>query len=78
MAAKRLSKSRASRRRSPRSRRRLKPALLPHDPLDDRNAIIEIPRRHRRDEAPCVAADLLRMYTRFIERSGGASRPSSR
>ncbi len=49
---------------------RLKPALLPHDPLDDRNAIIEIRAGTGGDEAALFAADLLRMYTRFIERSG--------
>jgi peptide chain release factor 1 len=49
---------------------RLKPALLPHDPLDDRNAIIEIRAGTGGDEAALFAADLFRMYTRFIERSG--------
>ncbi|MFL5606022.1 MAG: peptide chain release factor 1 [Gemmatimonadaceae bacterium] len=49
---------------------RLKPALLPHDPLDDRNAIIEIRAGTGGDEAALFAADLLRMYTRFIDRSG--------
>lgn len=49
---------------------RLKPALLPHDPLDDRNAIIEIRSGVGGDEAALFAADLFRMYTRFIERSG--------
>jgi len=49
---------------------RLKPALLPHDPLDDRNAIIEIRAGTGGDEAALFAADLYRMYTRFIERAG--------
>ena len=49
---------------------RLKPALIPHDPLDDRNAIIEIRAGTGGDEAALFAADLYRMYTRFIERSG--------
>jgi peptide chain release factor 1 len=49
---------------------RLRPALLPHDPLDDRNAIIEIRAGTGGDEAALFAADLFRMYTRFIERSG--------
>ena len=48
----------------------LKPALLPHDPLDDRNAIIEIRAGTGGDEAALFAADLFRMYTRFIERRG--------
>ena len=46
---------------------RLKPALLPHDPLDDRNAIVEIRAGTGGDEAALFAADLFRMYTRFIE-----------
>jgi peptide chain release factor 1 len=49
---------------------RLKPALLPHDPLDDRNAIIEIRAGTGGDEAALFAADLYRMYTRFVERAG--------
>jgi peptide chain release factor 1 len=49
---------------------RLRPALIPHDPLDDRNAIIEIRAGTGGDEAALFAADLFRMYTRFIERSG--------
>jgi peptide chain release factor 1 len=49
---------------------RLKPALIPHDPLDDRNAIIEIRAGTGGDEAALFAADLYRMYTRFIERAG--------
>jgi peptide chain release factor 1 len=56
---------------------RLKPALLPHDPLDDRNAIIEIRAGTGGDEAALFAADLLRMYTRFIERSGWRIEPIS-
>ncbi len=50
---------------------RLKPLLLPHDPLDDRNAIIEIKPGTGGDEAALFAADLYRMYTRFIERQPG-------
>jgi peptide chain release factor 1 len=50
--------------------KRLKPALLPHDPLDDRNAIVEIRAGTGGDEAALFAADLFRMYTRFIERQG--------
>ncbi len=50
---------------------RLKPALLPHDPLDDRNAIVEIRAGTGGDEAALFAADLFRMYSRFIERQPG-------
>ena len=49
---------------------RLKPLLLPHDPLDDRNGIVEIRAGTGGDEAALFAADLYRMYTRYIERKG--------
>ena len=49
----------------------LKPLLVPHDPLDDRPAIIEIRAGTGGDEAALFAADLYRMYTRYIERHGG-------
>jgi len=45
----------------------IKPALIPHDPLDDRPAIIEIRGGAGGDEAALFAADLYRMYTRFAE-----------
>jgi len=46
----------------------LKPLLIPHDPLDERNAIVEIRAGTGGDEAALFAADLYRMYTRYIER----------
>ena len=49
----------------------LKPLLLPPDPLHDRNAIVEIRAGTGGDEAALFAADLYRMYTRYIERHGG-------
>ena len=49
----------------------LKPLLVPHDPLDDRTAIVEIRAGTGGDEAALFAADLYRMYTRYIERHGG-------
>jgi peptide chain release factor 1 len=45
----------------------IKPALIPHDPLDDRPAIVEIRGGAGGDEAAIFAADLYRMYTRFAE-----------
>ncbi|HEX5435983.1 MAG TPA: peptide chain release factor 1 [Gemmatimonadaceae bacterium] len=48
--------------------RRLRPLLTPHDPLDDRSAIVEIRAGTGGDEAALFAADLYRMYTRFAER----------
>ncbi|MGE0439407.1 MAG: peptide chain release factor 1 [Gemmatimonadales bacterium] len=44
--------------------------LLPRDPLEDRNAIVEIRAGTGGDEAALFAAELLRMYTRFAERHG--------
>jgi peptide chain release factor 1 len=49
----------------------LKPLLLPPEPLHDRNAIVEIRAGTGGDEAALFAADLHRMYTRYIERHGG-------
>jgi peptide chain release factor 1 len=48
----------------------IKPLLVPRDPLDDRNAIVEIRAGTGGDEAAIFAADLYRLYTRFIERKG--------
>ena len=42
--------------------------LTPTDPLDDRDAIVEIRAGTGGDEASLFAADLFRMYTRFSER----------
>jgi peptide chain release factor 1 len=46
------------------------PLLIPRDPLDDRNCIVEIRAGTGGDEAALFAADLFRMYTRFSERAG--------
>jgi peptide chain release factor 1 len=48
----------------------LKPVLIPRDPLDDRNAIVEIRAGTGGDEAGLFAGELWRMYTRYIERLG--------
>jgi peptide chain release factor 1 len=47
-----------------------KPLIIPHDPLDDRPCIVEIRAGTGGDEAALFAADLHRMYTRYIERRG--------
>ena len=47
---------------------KLKSMLVPKDPRDDRNVIIEIRAGTGGDEAGLFAADLFRMYTRFAER----------
>ena len=55
----------------------LLPLLIPRDPLDDRPAIFEIRAGTGGDEAALFAADLARMYTRFIERRGWRIEPIS-
>src|SRR5207249_7174822 len=50
--------------------RRLADLLTPADPLDDRDAIVEIRAGTGGDEAALFAAALFRMYTRFAERRG--------
>ena len=47
----------------------LKVLLLPHDPTDDKNTIIEVRAGTGGDEAALFAADIYRMYTRFAERN---------
>jgi peptide chain release factor 1 len=49
---------------------RLRPLLVPHDPLDDRDAIVEIRAGTGGDEAALFASDLLRMYERYIDQRG--------
>ncbi len=44
--------------------------LTPHDPLDDRDAIVEIRAGTGGDEAALFAGDLYRMYGRFADRRG--------
>ena len=47
--------------------RELAEQLVPTDPLDDRDTIVEIRAGTGGDEAALFAADLFRMYTRFAE-----------
>jgi peptide chain release factor 1 len=51
--------------------------LLPRDPLDDRDAIVEIRAGTGGDEAALFAADLMRMYQRFVQRRNLAIEPIS-
>jgi peptide chain release factor 1 len=53
----------------------LKPVLVPPDPLNDRPAIVEIRPGTGGDEAALFAADLYRMYTRFLDRRGWKHEP---
>lgn len=46
----------------------LKSLLLPKDPRDDRNVIVEVRAGTGGDEAALFAAELVRMYTRYAER----------
>ena len=50
--------------------RRLQSLLLPKDPLDDKNIIVELRAGAGGDEAGLFVADLGRMYTRFAETQG--------
>ena len=49
---------------------RLRTLLLPRDPDDDKNVLVEIRAGTGGDEATLFAADLYRMYTRHAERRG--------
>jgi peptide chain release factor 1 len=48
----------------------LKEMLMPKDPNDDRNCIVEIRAGTGGDEAAIFAGDLFRMYQRFCDRKG--------
>ena len=48
----------------------LKLLLIPRDPLDDRDAVVEIRAGTGGDEAALFAGDLFRMYQRFSDRRG--------
>ncbi|HLQ61316.1 MAG TPA: peptide chain release factor 1 [Candidatus Acidoferrales bacterium] len=49
---------------------RLKVLLLPKDPNDDRDVVVEVQGAEGGDEAALFAGDLFRMYTRFAEKHG--------
>jgi peptide chain release factor 1 len=53
--------------------RRLRTLLVPRDPRDDRDVIVEIRAGTGGDEAGLFAADLFRMYTRYAEARGWKS-----
>jgi peptide chain release factor 1 len=48
----------------------LKLLLIPRDPLDDRDAVVEVRAGTGGDEAALFAGDLFRMYSRFADRRG--------
>jgi peptide chain release factor 1 len=49
---------------------RLRDLLLPRDPADDRNVLVEIRAGAGGDEAALFAAELARMYAKYAERQG--------
>jgi len=57
--------------------RELRLLLLPKDPNDEKNVMLEIRAGTGGDEAALFAADLLRMYTRHAERRGWKLEPLS-
>jgi peptide chain release factor 1 len=50
---------------------RLERLLVPRDPRDKKNVIVELRAGAGGDEATLFAAELFRMYTRYAERQGG-------
>ena len=48
----------------------IKLLLIPKDPQDEKNAIVEIRGGTGGDEAALFAGDLLRMYTKYVESKG--------
>ena len=66
----RATRSRGSSREVAQVERELRVLLVPRDPNDDKNAILEIRAGTGGDEAALFAADLFRMYTRYAEAHG--------
>jgi peptide chain release factor 1 len=60
----------ALRSRMPASEEALKVYLVPRDPNDEKNVILEVRAGTGGDEAGLFAAELVRMYLRFAERRG--------
>lgn len=52
-------------------RERLKQLLIPKDPRDEKNVIVEIRAGAGGDEAGLFAAELFRMYARYVEHQSG-------
>lgn len=60
----------ASEEQIPEKEQNIKLLLIPADPEDGKNAILEIRAGTGGDEASLFAGDLFRMYSKFIERKG--------
>ncbi len=56
--------------RLPAAEEELKTLLIPKDPNDEKNVILEIRAGTGGDEATLFAGDILRMYARYAERQG--------
>ncbi|MEO9325536.1 peptide chain release factor 1 [Nocardioides sp. C4-1] len=56
--------------RLPEAEERLRRLLVPRDPADDNDTILEIKSGEGGEESALFAGDLLRMYSRFAERAG--------
>ena len=52
---------------------RLRRLLVPRDPTDDKDAIVEVKSGEGGEESALFAGDLLRMYTRYADRRGWAT-----
>jgi peptide chain release factor 1 len=52
---------------------RLRALLLPRDPMDDKDVIVEVKAGEGGEESALFAADLARMYMRYAERRGWAT-----
>ncbi|MEE0954401.1 MAG: peptide chain release factor 1 [Eubacterium sp.] len=59
-----------ARKKKPVLEERLKLFLIPKDPNDDRNVVVEIRAGAGGDEAALFAAEVYRMYSRYAERKG--------
>jgi len=70
MAALALEEIPALEKETERLRTRVLDAIVPHDPAESRDTIIEIRAGAGGDEAAIFAGDLLRMYLRYAERTG--------
>ena len=60
----------AAEEKIPEKEQEIKMLLVPADPEDDKNAILEIRAGTGGDEASIFAGDLYRMYTKFCEKKG--------
>ncbi|WP_232679859.1 peptide chain release factor 1 [Nocardioides sp. R-C-SC26] len=56
--------------RMPEAEERLRLLLVPRDPADDKDVIVEVKSGEGGEESALFAADLLRMYSRYAERVG--------